>query len=383
MRRMLRQAGLLAAMTALLWAGCGDTKAQAPTASKPAANSQDLVALKKQARGAIDGGLRYLHANLEDDGSWCKNAGVTGIVLLAFLKSHRGYDETDGPFIRRPVEYLLALQKPDGGIYEKQLANYITSIAIQALIATENPKHKDAIRKARAYLTGSQLDDGEGYKESDRNYGGAGYGSSLRPDLSNTQMWADAIHAAEEAGLEKDTAAWKRMVVFVSRCQNRSESNPMPWAGNDGGAVYSTYESKAGEVTLPDGRKGLRSYGAMTYAFLKCMIYADVSKDDPRVQAAHEWIRKHYTVDENPELGLQGLYYYYHTMAKSLKALGEDVLVDHQGVEHNWRADLINKLLSLQRKDGSWLNTNDRWWETNPVLVTAYAVLTLEELTSE
>jgi len=57
--------------------------------------------------------------------------------------------------------------------------------------------------------------------------------------------------------------------------------------------------------------------------------------------------------------------------------------VDDKGVEHHWRTDLIEKLLSLQKDDGSWTNTNDRWWERNPDLVTAYAILTLEELTSD
>jgi squalene-hopene/tetraprenyl-beta-curcumene cyclase len=193
-------------------------------------------------------------------------------------------------------------------------------------------------------------------------------------------MWAGALHAAEKAGLAKDSEAWRRMTVFVSRCQNRSESNDQKWASNDGGFVYAPGESKAGEVMLPDGRKGLRSYASMTYAGLMSMIYADVTKDDPRVQAAYEWIRKNYTVDENPGLGPQGLFYYYHTMAKALKAWDDPVLADEKGVRHDWRSDLTEKLLSLQKPDGSWVNANDRWWEKNPVLVTAYVVLTLEEL---
>ena len=48
------------------------------------------------------------------------------------------------------------------------------------------------------------------------------------------------------------------------------------------------------------------------------MIYAGVTKDDPRVKAAYEWIQKHYTLDENPGMGGNGLYYYYHTFAKAL-----------------------------------------------------------------
>ena len=61
----------------------------------------------------------------------------------------------------------------------------------------------------------------------------------------------------------------------------------------------------------------------MTYAGLKSMIYAGVSPDDPRVKAAHEWIRKNYTLEQNPGMGDAGLYYYYHTFAKALSALEE------------------------------------------------------------
>jgi squalene-hopene/tetraprenyl-beta-curcumene cyclase len=297
-----RHVCLFPVFLALVWAGCGASTSEKPVESRVVGTAAETkpAGLDKEAKEAIDKGLAFLHGNLDKDGSWGKHPGVTGIVLLAFLRSPRGYNDTDDPFVRRPLQYLRSLQKPDGAIYDKELANYSTSIALQALLATKNPKYQDAIRKARAYLIGSQLDKGEGYEESDPGYGGAGYGGSLRPDLSNTQMWADALKDAEESGLEKDSDAWKRMVVFVSRCQNRSESNPAKWAANDGGVVYSPWESKAGEVMLGDGRKGLRSYGAMTYAGLKSMIYAHVSKDDPRVQAAYSWIQKHYTVDENP-----------------------------------------------------------------------------------
>ncbi len=377
---------LLSAFVA--FAGCTKPAEPAPASppAKPAATAAapKPADLDKQAKEAIDRGLKFLLEKAQPDGSWEKDPGITGIVTLAILRSPRGYTDVNDPFVRRPVEYLVKLQKTDGGIYDQQLANYNTSIAVQVLLATKNPKYREVITKARAFLLRSQLDGAEGYESGDAGYGGIGYGSSLRPDLSNTQMWADAMHALEKSGLEKDSEAWKKAVVFVRRCQNRSETNDATVTGvtwsNDGGATYSPFESKAYEVTLPDGKKGLRSYGSMTYAFLKTMIYADVKKDDPRVKAAYEWIQKHYSVDENPEMGLQGLFYYYHTMVKALNAVGEPMLVDEKGVAHDWRKDMTAKLLSMQAPDGSWVNKEPRWYESNPVLVTAYAVLTLEEL---
>ena len=144
----------------------------------------------------------------------------------------------------------------------------------------------------------------------------------------------------------------------------------------DGGFYYTIAaggSSQAGE--LPNG--GLRSYGSMTYAGLKSMIYAGVDKDDPRVQAAVDWLRKHYTLDENPGMGAAGLYYYYHTFAKALAAIGQDVFVDEDGTKHNWRAELIAELAKRQQPDGSWVNENSRWLEGDANLVTGYALLAL------
>ena len=75
----------------------------------------------------------------------------------------------------------------------------------------------------------------------------------------------------------------------------------------------------------------------MTYAGLKSMIYAGLGKDDLRVKAALAYVKAHYTLDENPGLGQQGLYYYYHTFAKTMSVLGEPTLIDALG-EPDWRA---------------------------------------------
>ena len=35
-------------------------------------------------------------------------------------------------------------------------------------------------------------------------------------------------------------------------------------------------------------------------------------------------------------------------------------------------------MVRMQREDGSWVNDADRWYESNPYLVTAYSVLALQ-----
>src|SRR5690606_7279139 len=147
-----------------------------------------------------------------------------------------------------------------------------------------------------------------------------------------------------------------------------------------GGFVYNPSESKAPEDKLPDGRTALRSYGSMSYAGLLSMIYAKLSPDDVRVKAVKEWLGRNYTLEENPGLGAEGLYYYYQTMSKALSAAGIDKLELENGKTADWRSDLATSLLRKQREDGSWANQNGRWMESNPVLVTAYCVMALEQV---
>ena len=115
----------------------------------------------------------------------------------------------------------------------------------------------------------------------------------------------------------------------------------------------------------------------MTYAGLKSFLYAGVGKDDPRVKAAIDWIRKHYTVTENPGQKDAGLYYYYHTFAKAMDALGEDPFVDAKGVKHDWRQELFDELKKRQKANGSWANSNGAFLESLPELATAFALLAL------
>ena len=122
----------------------------------------------------------------------------------------------------------------------------------------------------------------------------------------------------------------------------------------------------------------LRSYGSISYAGLLSYIYANLKKDDPRVAAVFDWLRQNYTLEENPGMGPQGLYYYLHTMAKALSLYGVDTLELRNGAKINWRKELAMKLINLQQNDGSWSNGNGRWWERDPNLVTAYAVIALE-----
>ncbi len=324
--------------------------------------------LRDEVKSAIDRGLKWLRTQQKEDGSWEHHPGITAIALTAYARSHRGYTLEDGPFMRNGVRFLRDKAKPDGSIYDRDLPVYNTAVSLMALCAVGSPDLAPLIVAGRNFLVAQQTDEGEGYEQSDKFYGGIGYGNDERPDLSNLQF---ALESLKAAGLPEDDPTWDRALKFLERCQNRSESNDQAWAANDGGFVYYPGNSMAG---------GTKSYGSMTYAGIKSFIHANLKKDDPRIQLALDWIRNNYTLEENPEMGAQGLYYYYHTFAKTMRVMGERTIVDAQGRTHDWAAELARELLSRQRDEGYWVNDESaRWWEGNKVLVTSESVMALAE----
>ncbi len=52
-------------------------------------------------------------------------------------------------------------------------------------------------------------------------------------------------------------------------------------------------------------------------------------------------------------------------------------MTDAAGKTHEWRKAVAAKLVSLQREDGSWQNTSERWEEAMPLVATSYAAQTL------
>jgi squalene-hopene/tetraprenyl-beta-curcumene cyclase len=289
------------------------------------------------------------------------------------------------------VKYILASVHEDGSIWREPevqqkgggLANYNTAVCMVALNAVGDPKLIPIVQKARRYIAGSQ------HLGSDDYRGGMGYDPETgRPyaDLSNSYMAYEAMRLTqnvEDQRKDGDPRAdldWKAAQEFLNKIQNTSSDTN---DDNAGGFAYHPSESKAGTYTNEAGELRFRSYGSMTYAGLLSLIYSDVDKNDPRVKSAFDWSAKHWTLDENPGMGSDGLFYFYNVLSKSLAAYGSDRIPGGSGQTINWRAELIKKLLSLQKIDpktgaGYWVNENGRWWEADPVLVTSYSLLALE-----
>lgn len=368
----------------ILGAAIGSAADQAPNS---------YVSLKQEIRQAIARGNTWLKNQQKPAGNW-DDDGIPAISALALTAASRDPNlDRKAPFpehMEKGFTWLLAQQKEDGGIYNRGLSVYNTATAVTALVAAGREGYEPSIVRARKHLIDNQWDLGQKKETDNLNDGGVGYGSKNdHTDMSNTYLSIEALALSKkviEDGKHGDQPDldWDAAVKFLSRSQNLEETNDQPWASNDpknkGGFIYAPGQSKAGEDKLADGRTALRSYGSISYAGLLSFVYAKVSANDPRVLAVKEWLGKNYTVAENPNMGSQGLYYFYQTMSKALTAANVGMLELANGEKADWRKDLGEKLLSIQREDGSWVNDNARWMESNAVLVTAYTVLSLEQV---
>lgn len=332
--------------------------------------------------------------------------GISALALTGILMDPK--HDAESTTVRTGVKYLLNHQTPDGGVYDRILPAYNTALAVSALSRVDDPRAKAAVAAGVDFLRKLQwsevADPGVGGAEApkpiDRDhpfYGGVGYGRHGRPDNSNLNI---VMQALQDAGVSGDDPAVQRALVFLQRTQMDDRINDMPYAkgSRQGGFVYATVEnaqsvdgragqSMAGtiEETLSDGTVAsrLRAYGSMTYAGFKTYLYANLAKDDPRVTSAMDWIRRNYTVEENPGIGTNGLYYYFVVFGRALSAAGEPTIPTLRpdgtptGENRNWRADLIERLAQLQNDDGSFRSVDKRWMEDKPELITAYSLIAL------
>jgi squalene-hopene/tetraprenyl-beta-curcumene cyclase len=356
----------------------------------------------RQVGNAVTKGRKWLLGKRDaGSGSWGPegvgpNVGYTALAAVGIAGTTARDAVKSDPIVLAALDFLLAAQKEDGSISSNpQFTNYETSSAVLAFTTAKVAKYASAQAKARDFLAASQVAG----DPNDPSYGGFPYQSKRDPtrptDLSNLQWGLTALHDAE---LPKDSPVWKRSEQYLARVQNHSETNTYRAktkegevvSGNDGGGFYAPGVSMAQLVKRPDGSFEARSYGSMTYALLKCLLFAGVKADDERVKAAVAWLERNFTVDRNPgreheneKAGREGYYYYLLTMARAAseyeKATGKAWKPkDAAGKEHEWRKELGAKVASLQRADGSWVNEGaDRWEEGDPVLVTSYALQTL------
>ncbi|MBO7684596.1 MAG: terpene cyclase/mutase family protein [Kiritimatiellae bacterium] len=331
-----------------------------------------ILAAAVAVEAAMTNGVAFLLSRQAEDGHWSdpQVPALTALPLWALTGADaKGTAEAR----RKAAAFVLSTQRPDGGFYVPKpgrggsgLGNYNTSVCLAALYDS-GLAPKSAMLRAREYIASSQLTG------DDTMAGGFGYDRISRrryADLSNTSYAMSAM--AKTASLEefrtdgkRADIDWDKALAFVQNLVEREGPDA-------GGAAYNERTPQAGSVTNAQGRVHLRAYGSMTYAAVLSMCAAKLDRGDPRVRQSLEYLAANWTVEENPGMGRQGLYYFYDIMARALSA----AQVEEVG-GHRWREELAAKVVSLQKGDGSWSNDNNRFWEADPVLCTSFAMIVL------
>jgi squalene-hopene/tetraprenyl-beta-curcumene cyclase len=354
--------------------------------------SKTDISLKNEVKSAIGKGLTWLATQQKPEGFWSQQEfpALSALVLMSFQGDPSGFHKRKyEDAINKGYGFLLKAVKPDGSIYIQDIyINYNTAVCNTAFVVANRPEFEGIIRNARNYLIQSQHNEGEQEMGDSPYDGGIGYGrTDKNPDLSNTVLALESLYYSRYLKGEKDQDLdWAAARKFISRTQHLSAYNDQKWVSDDpynkGGFAYFPGNSRAGDMTLPDGKVVPKSYGSMSYAGLLSYIYAQMDKNDPRVKAVYDWLSRNYTLDENPgagNSGQDGLYYYYHTMAKALTIYGADSIKLPDGKTVKWREALAKRLLDLQNSEGFWANEKSgRWMEKDPVLVTSYSLIALE-----
>lgn len=320
---------------------------------------------------AISRGAAYLLAQQSPEGWWSDRQmpALTALPLWALVTGTNASPAA----LDKAARYILSTQRTDGGFYVPKpgrggsgLGNYNTSVCLSALHAYGRAPTA-ALLKAREYIASGQLTGDDTYA------GGFGYDKAVRrryADLSNTAYALDALRRTD--ALEERRPGGRRVDIDWGRALAFVEGLLKTEGPDAGGAAYNDRTPQAGTTTNAAHRVSLRAYGSMTYAAVLSMCHARLDRGDPRVRQALAYCEKHWTLDENPGMGAQGLYYYYNILARALDAARVETVGGHA-----WKQELAAKLLALQKPDGSWANENNRFWEADPVLCTSFALLTL------
>ncbi len=286
--------------------------------------------VNKEIHEAVQRGLLWLSRNQANDGSW-RNAGgygtypaaMTGLAGMALIAS--GSTPTRGKYwreVRQSVDFLMKNADSGSGVisvpqeegrsmYGHGFATlYLASVFGMEEDTRKQDKLKRILDKAVSLIGSAQSSAGGWIYTPDS--------SSDEGSVTVTQV--QALRACQRSGILVDKKVVDRAVGYIKRCQNA-----------DGSIRYSLNSGN-------DGRP------AITAAGIAVLYNAGVYDDQPFVEKAYEYCKKHIQISVDST----GHHFYTHLYwGQALYQRGGKDWADYYSKKASW-------LLKQQKKDGSW-----------------------------
>ncbi|MHC4742401.1 MAG: prenyltransferase/squalene oxidase repeat-containing protein [Planctomycetota bacterium] len=361
---------------------------------------------------SLTAAVEYLMTRQSDDGAWrsetygCFRGGptLTPYIMSCLLFLPQGGERMQSAF-RKGAHYVMDMVDENGNIrageHGLNFPVYTAASASRVVVLLDKAEeHKEAQAAWLDFLRARRLSSSLGWEPSDVDYGGWGFALDIprKPEPgqlkcafceSNLTATIFGIGALRSAKVPSQDPIWKDILIFVKKCQNfHDDPANSDERFDDGGFFFrpgDALENKAGIAgTDRFGRERFSSYGSMTADGLRALLGCGLDPDHPRVVAARKWLEKNFTVETNPgnfaedREVLRGATYYYYlwSFAHAFTRLGIRYVPGKSGPV-NWAEVLAEKVMELQRPDGSWVNRFTDAKEDDPLVSTPWAAAAL------
>ncbi len=343
-----------------------------------------MAATKEQIEAAIEAGVVWLVKQQNDaDGSWgdWDRVAKTGFAVVKLQDRARElptskYDDE----IQAGLDYIFGQAtidpySPDTGIsfaHGDWTETYCTGIAMMAIANDGDLSQLVTTGPTAGQTYGDVLQGNVDFFVSSQNAnGGWAYRPGDWPDQSNSGYAVLGLGYAKGVGIDT-SAVDAGLTNWIDAIQNKNAGHPY-----EGGSYYTTGGGWENELKT----------GNLIFQ----MTFVGIGPDDARFDAAIVFIEKYWqAANQNPGWGYNinpSGYQAMYCLMKGLQYSGVDE-IDTDGVPglEDWfnqkptaspSQDFASVLVAQQNEDGFWRATD--WGD--PILCTAWALLTLEKVT--